>query len=431
MKRSPNNELSKIRMQKVLSMGVFLMLSFSILRFLPGLQITTEILIGVMVVALPILVFNKLINPRLYFTSVEKYALVILLAMPLIGATTALLVYGQPFEYGLISQRSILLVGCSLLISHWLHSGKIRVDEVAGAFKILAWLNLALCAPVVFLFNPNEFPAMPNFVSDGGGVYNQFILPLTFIIFGFFYYAVTGIRHRSKSLTMLSWPFLIYIVLGVGGRTLMISVTVTYVIFAVILTERKKIISSIIKIMIFMSIFALLIQILEPDKLEELFSKYADAFLALLHGEEGGDPSANARILQVAIALPLIYENPLLGTGTVSNQWAEGYKSIFGYFHPSDIGLIGVVFVFGVLGAIIFAYQIIIALKISKYLIRSEPSINDLYYVVAAYLVYFFLSSVVTGAYVFWVEHSLILMAILQFGKWETLKIRMQSKYSE
>lgn len=408
---------SKVSTQKILMVLIFLIFSFSVLRYLPGMQITTDVWIGFLVIVLPYFICKKLLNPRTNFTSVERYALSLIILIPLMGSISAFFVFGQPLFYGLLSQRSIMLVGCAFIIYYYLKSGRVSVCEVEIAFKYLAWINLALCAPVIFLFDPNNYNPKQNFITDGGGIYNQFVLPMTFIIFGFFYYAVSGIRHRSMRLSLFSLPFLIYIVIGVSGRILIISVVLTYIIFILIWSAKKKLVINLLKFIIFMTLFLVLIQIIEPDKIPELMTKFYSAFIALVYSEEGSDPSANARIFQVATALPFILVNPLFGTGTISNQWGEGYKDIFGYFHPSDIGLLGVIFVFGIVGLIIFGYQIRMAWKIVGYLGPSKPIVNNVYYAVAAYLLYFFISSITTGALVFWVEHSLILMSILQFGQ--------------
>jgi hypothetical protein len=404
-------------------MMVLIIFSFSLLRYLPGMQITTDIWVVIMALILIVFIFNKLLNPRIKFTSVELYSLVILTVMPAMGAFTAYFEFGQPIVYGMLSQRSSLLIGFVFLISYLLKSGYVRIQEVSVAFTALAWINLAVCAPVIFILNPNDYSDLPNLVSDGGGVYNQFILPMTFILFGFFYYAVAGLRRKSKWLTLLSLPFLIYLVVGVSGRTLMLSILVTYILFSILLLKPAKIISGLINFLSFTIVFLLVVQIVDPDKITEITSKYSDAFLAVIRGEEGGDPSANARIIQAAIALPLILQNPIFGTGTISNQWNDGYKSLFGYFHPSDLGLLGVIFVYGIVGAIVYAYQFLLTWRLTRNLKPAELLVHDLYFAISAYLVYFNLSSVATGAYVFWFEHAMIFMAILNYGYLNKYKI--------
>ncbi|UUZ76163.1 hypothetical protein LP414_33175 [Polaromonas sp. P1(28)-13] len=283
-----------------------------------------------------------------------------------------------------------------------------------------------LCALVIFLLDPNQFADLPGLVTDGGGQYNQFVLPVTFIVFGFFYYSVSGIRHRNKRLSLLSVPFLVYIIVGTSGRVLNISVLVTYLVFLVIWTSRSKLITHLSKVAVFAVVFVVVVQIAVPNKIPEMLLKYSDAFDAVLMKGEVSDPSANARVLQTAIAALLFYTYPLLGTGVISNQWNDGYKRLFGYFHPSDLGILGVVFVYGVFGAVFFAYQFVLVWKCIRHLGPSQPKVNDLHYAIAAYLLFFFLSSVTTGAYVFSLEHSMLLLAILQFGRLQSAIQRQQ-----
>jgi hypothetical protein len=55
------------------------------------------------------------------------------------------------------------------------------------------------------------------------------------------------------------------------------------------------------------------------------------------------------------------------GIGKVSNHFNDGFSSIFGYFYPSDIGLLGGVLLYGIIGAIfIYALPMIFAVKLLK-----------------------------------------------------------------
>jgi hypothetical protein len=51
------------------------------------------------------------------------------------------------------------------------------------------------------------------------------------------------------------------------------------------------------------------------------------------------------------------------GAGKLSQHWNEGLKSIFGYFYPTDIGIIGAIFTYGIFGVILMSFQLFFSEK--------------------------------------------------------------------
>jgi hypothetical protein len=147
--------------------------------------------------------------------------------------------------------------------------------------------------------------------------------------------------------------------------------------------------------------------------MSSLGGKYIDAFGVILTGEEGSDASANARISETLVALPYIQKNFLLGSGDVSHRWGGGYEGVLGaYFYPSDIGIIGVLFVYGAIGFALFAGQFIFAVQFSAR-ISSYGFHTPLGDACKGYLLYVVLYSLVTGKFAHYSFVSLFFVAIL------------------
>jgi hypothetical protein len=91
------------------------------------------------------------------------------------------------------------------------------------------------------------------------------------------------------------------------------------------------------------------------------------------------DLSANVRTYEVITAWPYILKHPLLGNGTLSNQWEGGTKELINsYFYAGDIGLIGVVYEVGLIGLLVFAYQFRFAIRVSGRLLgRMRSPLTD------------------------------------------------------
>jgi len=139
--------------------------------------------------------------------------------------------------------------------------------------------------------------------------------------------------------------------------------------------------------------------------------RYDDAFTVVLKGELSRDASANARLLETNIALPYIKGNWLFGNGDLSNQWEGGYKGRLGYFYPSDIGMIGIIFIYGVAGLLFFYAQYIFAIRYGR--AKRKTIYNPLIDASKVYLLYMFIQSFVTGNVASSLSTSLFFIALL------------------
>ena len=389
------------RAAKILTVAAFMVMAFSVVWTIPGLAFTREAMIAAMGLALPWLVARKLLSRRERFADYEIYALVILVIVPVAGAAAAAATFGQPVLYGLLAQRGLLMVGAVLMLAMLIDRGRAVAEELEAALKLLAWVNLVGCTLVLILLDPNNYSDMPTFVTDGGGVYNKFKLPNEFISFGLFYYAVSGSLRRNGRRALLAVPFAAYLVLGIGGRSAMVAAFAAYCIAIFSWAPGARKFSLFLKAGLSAAVFMTVFHLAAPEEFSVLRQKFSDAFNVTFAGAEVDDPSADSRRLQAAMALPYIVENPILGSGVVSNQWNDGYKGLFGYFHPTDIGLLGVLFVYGALGVVLFAYQFVMAWRrIRKRRMVGTDRI-DLFYAVATNVIFIGLYSVTSGAFAF------------------------------
>jgi len=154
-----------------------------------------------------------------------------------------------------------------------------------------------------------------------------------------------------------------------------------------------------------------LVYLFHGDIIDRWTERYSDAFTVVLAGTLTRDASANARIHETNAVLPYVRRNWLLGNGGLSNQWEDGYKNKFGYFYTSDIGLIGVVFVYGVAGAALLYLQFLFALRYAKTHedVRYSPFLDAS----SVFLLFLFLHSFVTGSVAFDPSPSLFFIALL------------------
>jgi hypothetical protein len=99
----------------------------------------------------------------------------------------------------------------------------------------------------------------------------------------------------------------------------------------------------------------------------------------------------------------------------LSNYWNGGLAQKFGYLHPSDLGLIGVVFNFGIFGLALFARQYLLYWRlINNIKIRLiDNSSAPFFYAALANLTLLITGSLVNGIFVLAPEHVIFFFVIV------------------
>ncbi|MFM9055667.1 MAG: hypothetical protein ACKOQY_03135, partial [Bacteroidota bacterium] len=95
---------------------------------------------------------------------------------------------------------------------------------------------------------------------------------------------------------------------------------------------------------------------------------------SIVTGEKTDEHSTNIRYIEGAIALRGFSQHPWLGNGTVSAQFQGGFRGFFGYFYPGDVGILGNLFVYGLIGTIVFYIPFLLALRWSLQMRNYSPA---------------------------------------------------------
>ena len=112
--------------------------------------------------------------------------------------------------------------------------------------------------------------------------------------------------------------------------------------------------------------------ILFPNFISDFLFRMGQAF-DVLGGTMTSDPSADSRIIQSGIIFDFLSKNTSsiwFGVGHLSSQFlgigkTGGFNAVFGYLFPMDTGLIGVLFLWGIIG-LIFIYLIPVVFIIQR-----------------------------------------------------------------
>jgi hypothetical protein len=411
-------QLRSVRCSVVVALMASLVLFFSVFRFVPSFAWTLDLIVAVTVIGSIVIGYR---NVPITMRYTRIYIIVFVVLIPLWGALMAKLVFEQPAWMGLAAQRAILLVPFSLVLVSLLMRRRLFLREVKVSLVALAWINLAGCVFILWFFNADDYSKeqLGALLVDAGAGRNQFILPMPFIVFGAIYYYARGVIYNKFSSRLTGLPFFIYILVGASGtgRILIASLFVSFLCISLI-GHRRNILREAGGFAVIVIILWLFFSVALPDRAGLIASKYADAVSAVIGDDSVEDYSASARVVQAGVAMAALERNILLGTGTISNRWNEGYQGMFGYFHPSDLGLLGVVFNYGILGLLFFTVQYGLAWKSVRRFSRKEFSKHEHVFLLSCCgcLITMLASSITTGSIAYSAEQVFFYLLLLQAG---------------
>ena len=362
------------------------------------------------------------------FSHFELYILFIIIITPLWSGLAAWREFGQPLLFGVLPGRNIVLVAGALAVIYMIRKRWVSIRDFDAVLSGLAWASLIIYVLIRVAFDPSQFTDIGKGFVGGGNVSEaSFKFDVLFIVFGFYYYIFQGFRRKSKKYYLYGAIFLAYLVFMDGGRSLILSVIGAWAYFILRWVSTYRILLLAPKFFIVGVLLAGILIALSPHAVLGALGKFGDAVSVVTMGEKSNDISANARLLESAIAFPYIQKHWLVGNGNLSNQWHGGYEGVLGYFYPSDIGIIGVLYMYGMLGLCLFLYQYYFLIRFSRRLSdmhRNSPLLDAL----KGFLLYFLIHSLVTGRLVLYAEISFLFIALLFGMIVEVKRTRMKRK---
>jgi hypothetical protein len=346
--------------------------------------------------------FNKII---LYFTF-------LIIFIPIYSAINSNFQFGQPYFYGILSQRDWLLLGVGIWIFYSLIENKVSFDSIERSFLFLIWTSLIFFSLIVLTYDPSELSDKSNFVFNTEDRGLRFKFQNFFITFGAMYYFIKFDVLRNKKYLFILMLLLIYILFVIQGRTYMLMLASTFFLYYIFNYPINKILIKGFKIISFLILGIFIISFIAPNYLDRMVTLFAQMF-TVLTGEMSNDNSSNARIWTSLTVLNYFEHNDLsiyFGTGRLSHQWNNGYERLFGYFYPEDIGLLGGLFLYGILG--LFLLIIIPYFWIIRE-IRATRNENDIFILTIKYMLVLSIIRLLQGGLYFGPDIWIVLFFIL------------------
>lgn len=331
---------------------LYFMVCFRIVSRIPIGQVNEVLSLFFLLILLVIFLHET--TTQLFNGRVSRLFLILLplLIYPLINAAQAQSVFNQPYFYGLLSQRyHYFILGALLVVvslkRHWLNLEKLENYFVYSMFIILFIMYFFYIFVNPALFSGTEFVKLTGYK---GWIY-EFPNGATagLLIYG----AISFLKdNRTRHLITFILSMVFFLVYGQDRSQIAIVFLVLMLFYFIHLKLTKIMVYTIAGIFIIGLVVVVLI-LTAPDFIAHYEELFGNA-LTIFTGEQTTEYSTNIRYYEAEVAMKGFSENPWLGNGFLSSQWNGGYLQFHRYFYPADIGLLGNLYVFGIIGTLFY-----------------------------------------------------------------------------
>lgn len=417
MKRPPSLQVivSKLRREITLKRAfllIVLTMNLRIFEFFPYVRAVEELWFLLCLLAFVCLYPVIKAGFDWTFSRWELYLLSLLVVLVFFPALNAYHVFGQPLTYGVLARRSTVLICVWLLL---INAWKLKWVNESDIESVLLFLMWSVCAIFLFMRTFIDAGSIANapigFVLGFGTDTQVFSAPGFLFPFGVVYYGLRGIRE-GRLIYYLFAAAIFAIGSGSSWRASLLCQSATLLLFLFRWKRIDRVTVMLSQFAIVVLILVGLLRVAKPGFVEEAAQHFVAAIQVTLGGsKQGVDPSADARVEEADVALPYVKAHPILGVGALSGQWGNGPQAVIGnYFSDTDIGLLGMVFTFGLVGAVYCSGQYFFALHSA---FRPGQVQRPLLDGVKGYVLFSALFSLSTGFYIVALETNSFFVTLL------------------
>lgn len=293
-----------------------------------------------------------------------------ILLVPFISAIQAKANFGQPFIIGLATGRLIFYTVSGAFLIYFLEQGKITIKQVETSVLYVAIIYFIICLSLYIFVNPSTLMHTDLVKYQAGKGFTYRLSPLLTVIL-LFYSLLKGMIEKDKKFFMLFVLVMAYLVIFVQGRSLLAAIVGTIGLFFLRnFTFLQNLKYLLLAVLLCFGAYAFLM-FTSPEVIYEnvkLFMSAANVFL----GGEVTDGSALSRLYEFDIAVRGFKQHPWFGNGFLSNQYNGGFAGLYDHFFPTDIGIMGNLFLYGIIGTLVFYIPFFAAFSYRKYLRNNK-----------------------------------------------------------
>lgn len=354
-------------------------------------------------------------------TIFEKYILFLIIFIPVYNTFVSSLSFQQPIIYSILSVREWFVAGFFIWLYDSLKSQRIDIKTLTKVFIFFAFFSVGNSFYYNFIFDINFLPEdtllTPYLPTDQTYLFSEYRFKTNdfYTVFGLiFFFLKYSLQRKILDLIFLT-IFFGNVLFVIQSRATLLSLFLTYIFFIFYRNfDLLKIAKYIFRTAIFIILFNILLFVLNPDLLTNFYYLFGEAFVVMT-GEFSSDSSANSRIFQGFIMVNYVSENIytlLFGVGELSNQFADGYRTYFGYLFPEDLGVFGSIFIFGIFGfLVIHLLPFLYSYKLIKEVRNDNIFIASMVYL----LVFEIIRSIPYGSFHFQFQYLMFPISILTY----------------
>ena len=318
------------------------------------------------------------------------------------------IINNQSFVSGFVANFRFYNTGVVVLVYFLLLRYKISYIKFFLALKKAGWINffaifIMSLLGIVFI-NESEITGLVTEVTSGN--ISKIFIELIAIIYLSYFIVTANFKYLFYTLILFS----MHHILELQRFVLLVQLAVVSV--AILKVKSKKVKSRLIIPIVFVSCFAILF-VTSTETGSSAIERFSQAFSIFTEEktERIEDYSSAARIYESEIAMKYFYTSPIVGNGLYRSSESE---KIFGgeYFYLSDIGVVGVMYVFGVLGLIVLFLQY-------RYLFRLRVLMgpNVFFNASLLFLLFLLLFSLLTGMSILHYSNFLLSVFLIEYTK--------------
>lgn len=354
------------------------------------------------------------------------YYYVLILVMPVWAGYMAVLSEGSPFLGGFSSQRHWYGISGIFVLIYLLQIRFFTIGDLFRALKWLGWGTMVYFILCYIFLDPTKYLDY-SFVgySDIKGGY-RFKFGIDFIAFLAVYYTVDYVKKKDRRSIWLSGVHLSYLFFLHQGRSVMISVVASIFVFYMFEVNWQRAVRIFTTIGVsFLLIMGIMYAII-PDRVNDYVIQYTSLATVVFTGNASGESSVDARLEEIGILLVYLQNYKigwLIGLGKFSSDETTEAHTIF-TVPPGDIGILGSIMTYGILGSILIYLQYFISFRSVKFIRRYK---NEPFMIAAKYfLIFSFLSSLAKG-YLFMQPGSTAIFILIIYA-YKLLEVQMDKQ---
>ena len=333
---------------------------------------------------------------RIPFNGLEIFVIFLIVFIPLQSAIVSNIYWGQPILYGYLPMRAWLYSVTALVFFYQLKTRRITLYGISDILLLIAWVQFAIYIGVQLIFTPNNPDVSYQECNDSkGGCFYAF--DMLFISFALLFYFFKFFKTNKLKYLLYAILFFGYIFFFYQKRAMIVTLVGTIGLYFLNNVSLKKKLVYIAGFIFLMTIGVLILYLVKPQIISNVITSYGN-IIAVFSGEKVKEASAASRIKQTIIVGLFFAKNPssiIFGNGRWSTQWEHSPQQMFGRFFPSEVGILGSLLTYGLIGVIVVQFEFILSYlwirRVKKY--KSDLLFQTCKY----YIIYYWFKSLPTG----------------------------------